>query len=126
MMQIDRRSMIKGSLAAGGAALVPASLAAAVNAPALFVYDERFAPSRALAAYWSERGVAVLDPRMEDLGVAWRGRIPALISANRRVEGLTLWSDRFICETFGMDHGLRIETKDACHDPPALQAWKLA
>ncbi|HSG33100.1 MAG TPA: hypothetical protein VLA37_01090 [Sphingomonadaceae bacterium] len=125
-MQIDRRSMIKGSIAAGGAVLVPASLAAAESVPALFVYDERFSPSRARAAYWSERGVAVIDSRREDLGVAWRGRIPALISENRRVEGLTLWSDRFICETFGDEHGLRIEIEAARHDPPALQAWKLA
>ena len=129
MIASSRRTLLKGSLAAGAAIAFPAALKAARgNAPGLFVYDARFAASRLMAAEWEARGVPVLDPRSHDLGVAWRQHIPRLLAANGRIEGATLWSDHFVCETFAKDHGLRRsgEGRPLQAEAGALRHWVLA
>ncbi len=134
MMKSSRRTVIKGSLTFGAAVALPTALPAALRAatptaPAVFVYDARFAASRQLAALWQARGVAVLDPRDHDLGLAWRDQIPALLATNPQIEGATLWSDRFVCETFARDFGLSPEGADSALEGVAggsLRHWKLA
>ena len=130
MITPSRRTIIKGSLALGAAAVMPAALRAATgNSPALFIYDVRFAASRDLANEWQARGVTILDPRDHDLGLAWREHIPRLLSANGRIEGATLWSDRFVCETFARDYGLQPEGDTIALTGVAggsLRHWSLA
>lgn len=129
MMTSSRRTMIKGSLALGAAIAMPAALrAAAGSVPALFVYDARFPASLDLASDWQARGVSVLDPRDHDLGLAWREHIPRLLSGNARIEGATLWSDRFVCETFAKEHGLHPSGKERVLEGVAggsLRHWSL-
>ncbi len=129
MMDLDRRSMIGASLVAGMAALVPVSLSAATSAPSLFIFDARFPASARRAEGWRGRGIPVLDPRIDDLGIAWRERIPGLLRRHGRIEGTTLWSDRFICESFGRDFGLQMslaEPQPDLRSPAGLQSWTLA
>ena len=92
--------------------------------------DRRFAVSAAAALDRDKLGITVIDPREEDLGKAWRGRIPRLLEQNRLVmEGVTLWSDLFICQTFARAHGLEL-VHPARRVPSAsaagLQYWTLA
>jgi len=129
-MEFDRRSVIKAGALAGLAVAQPALAIGQQGRPALFLWDARFAPSADVARLLRDRGTALIDAREHDLGIAWRGRIPELLSANPGgIEGLTLWSDKFICESFGRDHGLGV-----AFEKPVLQApgatpllhWRLA
>lgn len=112
MMPITRRTLIRHGAATAaiatmaGGGLAPALAAGTSDKPAaLFVFDARFARSVALARSHRLAGAEVLDPRMADLGIAWRGSIPALLQQGLPVEGLTLWSDRLICEIFAREAG---------------------
>ena len=128
MISSDRRTLMKGSMALAALGAFPAALSAANNKPAIFIYDARFPASRELAESWKQQGVAILDPREHDLGVAWRETIPALLASGGGVAGATMWSDRFICETFAREHGLASRP----HDAPlpgaggaALRLWEI-
>ena len=129
MIRSDRRTLIKGSMAIAALGAMPAALRAQGVAPAVFVYDRRFAASRQLAQEWAGQGVAILDPREHDLGLAWRGHIPQLLASGGAIAGATLWSDRFICETFARDHG-RSQVMHDLHLPDAsggaLRQWAIA
>jgi hypothetical protein len=110
MTAITRRVMLRHSaataaLAVAGGSLMPAPLSASRSAApaALFVFDARFARSAMLADSHREAGAILLDPRDADLGIAWRSLIPPLLQEGRRIAGLTLWSDRMICEIFARD-----------------------
>ncbi|WP_137679790.1 hypothetical protein [Aurantiacibacter suaedae] len=129
MIRSDRRTLIKGSMAMAALGAMPTALRARGLKPALFIYDARFAASRELAREWAGQGVATLDPREHDLGLAWRGPIPQLLANGGALAGATLWSDRFICESFARDHGRR----QLLHDTPlpdtggaALRHWAVA
>lgn len=106
MIRSSRRYMMKGTIALATLGAMPGSLRAAGRSPALFIFDARFAASRQLALTWQQEGIAILDPRDHDLGVAWREHIPQLLASGGGMEGATLWSDRFVCETFAKEHGL--------------------
>tara|TARA_A100001391_G_scaffold130111_6_gene89448 strand:- start:2711 stop:3100 length:390 start_codon:yes stop_codon:yes gene_type:complete len=129
MIRSDRRTLIKGSMAMAALGAMPAALRAQGIRPALFIYDARFATSIQLAEEWQGQGVAVLDPREHDLGLAWHGHIPHLLAQGGALAGATLWSDRFICETFAKDHG----RSQVLHDRQlpgvndgALRHWAIA
>lgn len=132
MTGIDRRTMLAGTAAAGLVAAAPALAAApAAAGPMLFIYDERFAASRLEAEKVRARGGIALDPRQRDLGLAWREDIPRLLArAGGTIGGMTLWSDRFICETFARDHGLALAmarpVEEARGGAPGLGEWVLA
>jgi len=128
MIRADRRSVLKSSFALAALSVMPGALQARETAPALMVYDARFAVSRELAAHWLARGVPVLDPRDHDLGIAWRDYIPGLLAKGGGIEGTTLWSDQFICEAHGSDHGLRLlRSGNAVPEAAAgaLRTWRL-
>lgn len=109
MTGFSRRTVIKGA-AATTATLSIHSFAWAAEVPAsVFVFDGRFGAAAALALNRSARGAAVIDPREEDLGLAWRGKIPRFLARQGTVvEGVTLWSDLLICRTFAREHGLAL------------------
>ncbi len=126
-MRMTRRTLVKGTAALGAMAAVPSVLHARASRTALFVYDVRFLPSRDLGARWQAAGVPVLDPRDEDLGTAWRRRIPDLLAEGGTIAGATLWSDRMICEIFGRERGLVPADLPAAPDFPAgMSHWSLA
>ena len=133
MTPITRRIMIGQSaaaLAVGSSAIVPTSLLAAAPADpaALFVFDARFARSVMLADSHLKVGAVLLDPRETDLGVAWRETIPSLLKQGRAIEGLTLWSDRMICEIFARDAGATFTSLEVGAGDKAatkLQHWRL-
>ena len=109
MRLLERRSILKGGAAATAALCLPGELGAAGTRAGVFVVDRRFAVSEAVARDRRERGALVVDPRQEDLGVSWRGRIPEWLGDNEAsVEGVTLWSDFVICQTFARSCGLRL------------------
>lgn len=127
MISSDRRTVLKGTMALAALGAVPFALRR--EAPAIFIYDARFGVSRQLAEQWAARGVPLLDPRAYDLGLAWRDHIPRLLASNPRIEGATLWSDRWVCETFGRSHGLGAQVADlALPGSPegALRQWSVA
>ena len=110
-MQIDRRAMLKGGVAAS---LVASSWAipalARPDARGIAVFDARLEPSRLFAAGLAARGMATLDPRSRDLGPAWHDELPQVLRSGGTIEGLTMWSDRFVCESFAAQcgHKLRV------------------
>ena len=129
MIRSNRRTVLKGTVALGGLAalgLVPFALGR--KAPAIFIYDARFPAARALAEGWQLLGVPVLDPRDHDLGLAWRKGIPALLSPGATIEGATLWTDRWVCETLARAHGLAPAKQDLdmAGAGGALRQWALA
>lgn len=129
MISSDRRTVMKGSMALAALGAFPASLRAQGVKPAIFIYDARFAASRELAESWKQQGVAILDPREHDLGNAWRKTIPALLARGGGIAGATMWSDRFICETFAREHGLVAQLQDAPLPGPGgatLRLWEIA
>ena len=129
MIRSNRRTLIKGSMAMVALGAVPAALRAQGIRPALFIYDARFATSAHLAQEWEGQGVAVLDPREHDLGLAWRGHIPQMLAQGGTLAGATLWSDRFICETFARNHGRSQLLHDAQlpgMNDGALRHWAIA
>lgn len=113
MTPITRRTLIQrgaataafATMAGGGLAPAMATMAP-VTPAALFVFDARFTRSAALADSHRLAGAQVLDPRVADLGIAWRGQIAALLQQGLPVEGLTLWSDRLISEIFAREAGV--------------------
>ena len=74
-------------------------------------------------------GHIVIDPREEDLGLAWRKRIPVLLERYEgRLEGVTQWSDWVICQTFARQHGLILTRPPRAFAAPAavLYEWAFA
>ncbi len=129
MISSDRRTLMKGSVALAALGAFPASLRAQGRKPAIFIYDARFAASRELAESWKQQGVAILDPREHDLGNAWRKTIPALLARGGGIAGATMWSDRFICETFAREHGLAAQPQDVPlpgAGGATLRLWEIA
>jgi hypothetical protein len=109
MRLLERRTILKGGAAATAALCLPGELGASGRRAGVFVVDRRFAVSEAIARDRRGRGALVVDPREEDLGVSWRGRIPAWLGQNEAsVEGVTLWSGFIICQTFARSFGLRL------------------
>lgn len=134
MTPITRRTLIARGAAAtavAGFGALPAVVSAAAppGTPALFVFDARFARSMALAQSHRHSGASLLDPREADLGIAWRGQIPALLQQGQRIEGLTMWSDRLISEIFARDAGLAFHAVELSAGDSAatrLHHWWLA
>lgn len=107
MAGLDRRTVVKGALAAGAVLSAPSIAATPLPPPGVFVADTRFLPSALAALDWKKLGVAVIDARMDNLGIAWRKRIPDLLVRNGGgIAGMTLWSDLLICQMFARGHGL--------------------
>ena len=131
-MDLTRRRALAAGAAAGVFAAFPvAAMARAGRLPQLFIFDARFAPSRDAARHMASLGVATLDPRVRDLGVAWREDIaPMVAQGNNSLAGMTLWSDRLICETFAREHGLSLEElsggQGQAELPHGLSHWALA
>lgn len=134
MTNFDRRTIVKAGavlgIGAGTPLCMPLALRAAGPPHGVFVVDRRFAASVAAAVARSERGAVVIDPREEDLGICWRKRIPGLLAQRGHiVEGMTLWSDLFVCQTFARAHGLSLAGPPRpVHWAPAsgLLLWTLA
>ena len=126
MIRSDRRTLMKGSMALAALGAMPAALRAQGHRPALFIYDARFPASAQLAEEWAGQGVAILDPREHDLGLAWRGHIPRLLVRGGGLAGATMWSDRFICETFARSHGRSQLLHDAPLPGSDLRHWAIA
>jgi len=134
MTPITRRMLIKrgaatAALSVAGATLPQSLRAAHIGGPtALFVFDARFDRSHSLAESYRSAGVALLDPRDTDLGIAWREVIPSLLQQGQVVEGMTLWSDRLICEIFAREAGATFSSLEiAAGDKAAttLQHWRV-
>ena len=130
MIAFDRRSVITAAVATGTALCVPGTLRAAARSPGVFVVDRRFAASAAAASDRAAVGAMVIDPRREDLGIAWRKRIPQWLDHNGGViEGVTLWTDLVICQAFARDFRLALVLPPEPVQPvlaPGLQRWMLA
>lgn len=127
MIECDRRTVLAGTAAASLLVAAPTFARGAAVQPSLFVFDARFAASQAAARSKQVEAVRVLDPREEDLGVAWRGTIPALLQGRAKViAGITLWSDMFICESFAREHGLRLIASAPVSGSGDLIEWVLA
>ncbi len=134
MTPITRRTLIARGAAATAVAVfgaLPATLSAAApnGIPALFVFDARLSRSIALAHSHRTSGAILLDPRATDLGIAWREQIPALLQQGQRIEGLTMWSDKMICEIFARDAGASFTAMEISAGDRAgtrLQHWWLA
>jgi hypothetical protein len=108
MSGIDRRGLLKGAVAGAALIGVPASLKAMSSTTSLFIYDGRFEEAKLAAKQWQAKGVETLDGQANDLGHAWRGMIADRLSNGGTIEGMTMWVDSFICETFGRDLGMKI------------------
>jgi hypothetical protein len=118
MTGLSRRGLMKGGAGAlAVAAVTPGSLRAAQgDATALFVYDARLPLSQTAAQEREAAGAALLDPRVSDLGVAWRSRIPQAMAQGGGVEGLTLWSDCLISQIFARENGVHFTLSEVPHD----------
>jgi hypothetical protein len=111
MMRVERRSILKAGAVTAAVLCWPGDLRAAGSPARVFVVDRRFAVSEAVARDRRRRGAQIVDPREEDLGISWRGRIPKWLDRHEAiVEGVTLWSDSIICGAFGRTFGLRLAT----------------
>ena len=130
MPEFDRRSVIKAAVATGTTLCIPGHLRAAARSPGVFVVDRRFAASAAAASDRAAWGALVIDPRREDLGIAWRQRIPQWLEHHDgAIEGVTLWTDLVICQAFARDHRLAFVRPPEPVQPvraPGLQRWMLA
>lgn len=131
MIDVDRRTMLGGTAAAMLLAAKPAFAMAGEKLPALFIYDQRVPASRLAAEQLAARNVPVLDPRERDLGLAWREEIPRIVvRGGVSIAGITMWSDQFICESFGRDHGLTLKVLRAlgadANGANGAQEWVLA
>lgn len=109
-LHLTRRAMLAAGSGLTLSSLLPAAASARASAsiltrPALVVFDARFGISALLAERQAALGAATLDPRDHDLGPAWRGQMAGLLDAGGRIEGLTLWSDRLVCEILARDSG---------------------
>ena len=109
-LHLTRRAVLAAGSGLTLSSLLPAAASASTSAsvltgPALVVFDARFGLSALLAEHQAARGAATLDPRDYDLGLAWRGQMAGLLDAGERIEGLTLWSDRLVCEILARDSG---------------------
>ncbi|MFC3099035.1 hypothetical protein [Alteraurantiacibacter palmitatis] len=105
-VHLTRRDVLAAGSALAAAATLPGqALAASAKGPALVVFDARFGLSAHLAERRAARGAATLDPRDHDLGLAWRVQLAGLLDAGEHIEGLTLWSDRLVCEILARDAG---------------------
>ena len=125
MSGIDRRGAIRRTALVVATLALPASLFAGATRPALFIFDGRIARARRAAATWQAAGVPVLDRMQEDLGRAWRRRIPAAaIGRAGAIAGLTLWVDSYICESFGRENGMAMQRDPLLADDP-LHGWVL-
>lgn len=131
-MKISRRQAVQGLAATGAAAAVPATAAqtAVEPPPSVVIHDGRYSACAAFAAALTSPGVLVVDSHSRDIGLAWRDEIAAQLRARPgRVEGLSLYADRFICEVMARDLGLaltewRIDAKPG--ERPGLFRWTLA
>ena len=130
MAGLDRRTVIRGALATGAVLSVPAVARTAIPRPSVFVVDTRFPSSAAAALDWSRLGVAVIEARRDDLGLAWRKRIPDLLARNGGgIAGMTLWSDLLICQMLAREHGLALASPCRTVVPPVddgLYDWMLS
>ena len=130
MAQLDRRTVIKGTLAAGAVLSAPSVARATAPRTSVFVVDTRFLPSATTALEWEKLGAAVIDTRHDDLGNAWRRRIPDLLARNGGgVAGITLWSDMLICQMFAREHGLVLASPPRAVAPAVdagLHYWMLS
>lgn len=130
MTGFNRRSLIKATVATGTALCMPGSLSAAAKIPGVFVVDRRFAASTAAALERAALGTMVIDPRQDDLGIAWRNRIPKwLENHGRLMEGVTLWADLVICEAFARENRMTlVRPPQPVHalGAPGLQRWAIS
>ena len=125
MSGIDRRGAMRCTALVVATLALPAPLLAGATRPALFIFDGRIARARRAAATWQAAGVPVLDRTQDDLGRAWRSRIPAVaVGRAGPIAGLTLWVDSFICETFGRENGMAMERYPLLAADP-LHPWVL-
>lgn len=129
MAQVDRRTMMQSALAVGALLHLPSVAQAATTRPSVVLVDERFLQSAAFARHWKTLGAAVIDARREDLGRAWRQRIPDLLTqSGASIAGVTLWSDLLICEMCARGHGPALATPTRALAPaaePGLYHWVL-
>lgn len=125
MTGLSRRGLMKGGAGAlAVAAVAPGPLhAASGGETALFVFDARLTLSHTAAQDMAAAGTALLDPRENDLGVAWRSRIPAALAAGGSVAGLTLWSDCLISQIFARENGVAFSTVEVAQDHAGLPLY---
>lgn len=107
MIDVSRRTILKGGAGALAlTAITPGMALAAAGSMQLFVFDARVPLSQTAAHDMAESGVNLLDPRASDLGMAWRGQIPAALAGGGTVAGLTMWSDCLISQIFAREQAL--------------------
>lgn len=124
MSDVSRRGVMKGG--AGVLALsafTPGAALATEAGTALFVFDARLALSQTAALDMAAAGADLLDPRASDLGVAWRGQIPAVMANGGAVAGLTLWSDCLISQIFARERGLDFAFAEVAQDAAGLPLY---
>lgn len=130
MAGLDRRTAILGGMVAGSVFGLPSALRAADLPGRIIIVDRRFAASKAIAGSRAASGALVIDPRETDLGLVWREHLAVPLEHRESVvEGITLWSDLVICETFAREHGLRLASAPrqlGAGQPSGLQHWILA
>ena len=126
MALLRRRDVLKTGaalwLAVGGRAPGPAR-AAAVKAPAFFVYDGRFGDSVNGAAKWRAAGVAAIDAHRAELWKVWHGPIATALGRGAQIAGLTPWSTTYICQQLGREQGFRWDVRGNADGE--LMAWLL-
>lgn len=124
MIGMTRRGVMKGGAGVlAVSAMTPGAVLAAGGDLALFLFDARLPLSQTAAQDMATSGVNLLDPRTSDLGVAWRGQIPAALAAGGAVSGLTLWSDCLISQIFAREQGLPFSYAEVPQDAGGLPLY---
>lgn len=103
-MKLDRRTTMKGSALLGASALLPLSVARATTDQPLMVYDSRLSETHTFVD--GRQGHAKLDIAREE-GRLWQAARESG-PRQRKVEGLTRWSDYVQLRELFEEQGLRV------------------
>lgn len=130
MTDVDRRTSLM-LLGAGAASLLASWPAAArAAAPAVILFDSRFADAVHEAAAWGRNGALTIDTRKSDIGHAWRGAIADRMGqGSAAIVGITLYADQMISELMGREYGLKLAHLQRARVSPGgatLLRWVLA
>ncbi len=124
MIDATRRKVLKGGAGALAiSTITPGVALAATGSTQLFVFDARVPLSQTAAQDMAASGVKLLDPRASDLGMAWRGPIPAALAGGGTVAGLTMWSDCLISQIFAREQGLPFAFAEVPQDAAGLPLY---
>ncbi len=122
MTGISRRTILRGSAAVSGAFALPqVALSKSSTQPDIFIYDGRLAASRFAAAQGKAASCIDVASCDDERWVSLR----SLKRGQKRVEGLTRWSDWVIVRGYLEEAGLRAQREDMLSEG-RLISWEMA